>query len=997
MKSISNNKKLFKNYIKKHKLKNNIIEAQDDNSNYINYTTDNYIYLEKEENQKEYNKYEKIYMKKKNIFNNIRADEVELENKYNKINDSFYDKKNDRDSLVLQIAGTESINEIKYKKHKKKVINNRISSPIRKKTPEKKIKDIKEGVRKRKYRQKKEKQNKNEINNNIIIDRNYNQELNHYNNKSTATFNEDNNKKYNEFTFHKDENINNHHDNLENNNKSSDYDCLYEENKKGGKVDLFETPEKKDLKNNINNNNNNNNYNYNHMVIDANNRGNISNLLKKNKLNKVKNRKKFLNISKSQDQLKLRNKTNKDERKKLETFGKTCFNFSNKGKLDKRLLKEIIYDNGKPILFEKKISKATINNYEEEKSPRLLNHSFDAPLTYKKKIIKRFANMPIINMKKENKFISPIDSKNNRTNYGYISYTNKKANKNNLLHESIKLRLDFISNNSSLAPMNKKWIYNEENKNIISNYYNNNFYHTPIKNYVEKNSFYIGDNKRSRSLNNSIKKLLDKTRNKNNNRINKKENCINISLNNSSVNLNEDSFFTNNNTIYSKYDINQKISYEYRSPKIDLNKNIFKNKHISINLEEFMILGEKLFDIIKYLVNNKKMTNQCYEFLNYFFNSTLSIQINKLFLNSELNNAFHSINYTLISILVCYDYSFDRALIDKCLSLINETLELINNNYIILGKYIMKKVSKKHKDNKWIYKLNNMLSKNNNYPKINEINNNYILNNISSTNKIIYNTNIIIKNLKIFLEHYKSNSNESLLILFKKISQKTLDDINYYYKTFLLREENINGSFLASLYLKDNPNFRSVPKPYIQKINKKNYTLVLDLEETLLNFRLKPENKGEGILKLRPGLFDFLDEVQKFYEIIIFTASSQDYAESLIDSIEEKKKYFEYKFFRQHNIIIENDFVKDLSRIGRDLDKIIIVDNMQQNYRLQKKNGIYIKGFWGEDICDKVLFYLKNILIRIANDGGDLRDGLIKYHEEIAEKISSCIYKYKFE
>jgi Dullard-like phosphatase family protein len=410
-----------------------------------------------------------------------------------------------------------------------------------------------------------------------------------------------------------------------------------------------------------------------------------------------------------------------------------------------------------------------------------------------------------------------------------------------------------------------------------------------------------------------------------------------------------------------------------------------------------MILGEKLFDIIKYLVNNKKMTNQCYEFLNYFFNSTLSIQINKLFLNSELNNAFHSINYTLMSILVCYDYSFDRALIDKCFSLINETLELINNNYIILGKYIMKKVSKKHKDNKWIYKLNNMLSKNNNYPKINEINNNYILNNVSSTNKIIYNTNIIIKNLKIFLEHYKSNSNESLLILFKKITQKTLDDIKYYYKTFLLREENINGSFLASLYLKDNPNFHSAPKPYIQKINKKNYTLVLDLEETLLNFRLKSENKGEGILKFRPGLFDFLDEVQKFYEIILFTASSQDYAESLIDSIEEKKKYFEYKFFRQHNIILDNDFVKDLSRIGRDLDKIIIVDNMQQNYRLQKKNGIYIKGFWGEDICDKVLFYLKNILIRIANDGGDLRDGLVKYHEEIAEKISSCIYKFNFE
>ena len=113
--------------------------------------------------------------------------------------------------------------------------------------------------------------------------------------------------------------------------------------------------------------------------------------------------------------------------------------------------------------------------------------------------------------------------------------------------------------------------------------------------------------------------------------------------------------------------------------------------------------------------------------------------------------------------------------------------------------------------------------------------------------------------------------------------------------------------------------------------------------------------------------------------------------------MKRKKSILIINFFRQHNIIVENDFVKDLSRIGRDLDKIIIVDNMPQNYRLHKKNGIYIKGFWGEDLCDRVLFYLKTILVKIAKDGGDLRDGLIKYHEEISQKVSSNIYKFNFE
>ena len=89
--------------------------------------------------------------------------------------------------------------------------------------------------------------------------------------------------------------------------------------------------------------------------------------------------------------------------------------------------------------------------------------------------------------------------------------------------------------------------------------------------------------------------------------------------------------------------------------------------------------------------------------------------------------------------------------------------------------------------------------------------------------------------------------------------------------------------------------------------------------------------------------------------------------------------------------------MKDLSRIGRDLDKMIIVDNMPQNYRLHKKNGINIKGFWGEELNDRILYNLKDILVRIAKEGGDLRIGLEKYHEDIAEKVTSSIYQFNFE
>ncbi len=184
-----------------------------------------------------------------------------------------------------------------------------------------------------------------------------------------------------------------------------------------------------------------------------------------------------------------------------------------------------------------------------------------------------------------------------------------------------------------------------------------------------------------------------------------------------------------------------------------------------------------------------------------------------------------------------------------------------------------------------------------------------------------------------------------------------------------------------------------MPYPYVRTKNGKEYSLVLDLDETLIHF--KPQNNGEdgGILRVRPGIYEFLDEVGKYYELIVFTTATQDYADVLIDAVEEDKIYFEHRFYREHATIIDNDFVKDLTRIGRPLDKIIIVDNMPQNFRLQKENGIIIKAFWGEDNSDRALYELMPILVNIAKEGNDIRKGLVKYKDDIVKKVTSCFSK----
>ena len=148
------------------------------------------------------------------------------------------------------------------------------------------------------------------------------------------------------------------------------------------------------------------------------------------------------------------------------------------------------------------------------------------------------------------------------------------------------------------------------------------------------------------------------------------------------------------------------------------------------------------------------------------------------------------------------------------------------------------------------------------------------------------------------------------------------------------------------------------------------------------------------MVRTRPFLFEFLDSISQFYEIILFTCSTQNYTDSIVKAIEYKKKYFDYIFYRQHTMIFKNNFVKDLTRIGRPLNSIIIVDNMPQNFRFQKENGINIKSFWGDNPEDTALYELIPILINIANEKQDVREGIKKYKDEIVKKVSSNLSKH---
>jgi len=154
-------------------------------------------------------------------------------------------------------------------------------------------------------------------------------------------------------------------------------------------------------------------------------------------------------------------------------------------------------------------------------------------------------------------------------------------------------------------------------------------------------------------------------------------------------------------------------------------------------------------------------------------------------------------------------------------------------------------------------------------------------------------------------------------------------------------------------------------------------TLVLDLDETLVHssFRLTPgadivinvELEGENhkvYVRKRPGVDEFLVQVAKMYEVVVYTASMAKYANPLLDEL-DKSSTVGFRLFREACTRHASGYVKDLSKLGRDLKGVIIIDNSPICYALQPDSAIPIRT-WRDDMSDRELMDLIPILYSLA-------------------------------
>ena len=666
-----------------------------------------------------------------------------------------------------------------------------------------------------------------------------------------------------------------------------------------------------------------------------------------------------------------------------------------------------------------------IKNNKKHKLKDLLN-SPKNKLVKRKKCINSSSMSPIITYQ-----YNISNDENNKDN-------NENENKENINKIKIIMNKNFVFNKpkanniNSMDNTNKRKINNYQYKHIDSftNILDSNS--NIIKNIkkstdINKNNI-INDNKiiksdRESQLNNNnndnntmINNLMKNIKIISSNEKNKKDLLSpKKSLNNSNTNINilNSSFQLNNKIKEKEEDIIQK---KFNGTSKNFNKKI--NKKIDIKIEDLIIIEERLNDIYialnrSNISNDNCASNECIEFFAFYFHSTLKYSF-PYFFNKDNNKLVISsaINLNLFIVLIIYHLSMNLSLFNELLPILLNIFELLKLNLYLIIKQVQ------------IYYGDSYLLKNDIYFKTF----NYIFkkNNIMNIDeeeiclKIKNNCIQIVNFVNDILNYYKKINNIyyiDFFEIFNRISVINEKDLNNYFYHHLyfqtgnpppepnkiykgenkkmiskgISTKNINKEKIKNILI--DYKLKQVKPPFLKTPCNKKYTLILDLDETLVNVIINENTNNDTskyIFNLRPGLFSFLNGVKPYYELITFTNASKEYSDIIISQIEKNKKYFDYNFYREHSVLLGNEFIKDISRIGRDIKKMIIVDNVENNFILNKENGILIAPFKIDRIKnDTKLFHLKNILLKFNNNNyEDLRIALKDFSNDIKNKIT---------
>ena len=624
----------------------------------------------------------------------------------------------------------------------------------------------------------------------------------------------------------------------------------------------------------------------------------------------------------------------------------------------------------------------------------------------------------------------------NSTSRNILYQKNKMNNniekKNSIINKRIfmtpKIETKFSNNSSSVTTP----------RVIIKNFNYNNVYNISIDKYKNNNN-------KNYSTNTSNKKPYQ------NYTYNKPKTTSNVNINIKSDINNNNINYTNINRKFTYTRINSakniltnrkiKINLVNKNEKdININKKIYNavndsnnnNYYLPFNLNDINDILDKIHSIIILLSKNqeKYIYINCHEFFNFYNKCSLKKLFPSFFKNNHKLILDSAINLCLFSLITIYHLSSENLMTNNIVNIVERILLFCKINFALFIKQIEIKYSINNLENifkKYLISKNiDIITKeedliNTIYQNSKSMTNDIklILNFYKSINIQFYNklinkfNNISIQSESDFISFYfndiyKNNKNNinnifhiSKINAISRSRNTSLNLNNSHIKCFSPTKRNVFGDLSIKKNNKENNETKiinnklikkkfvkrkketKIENPFIKSPLMKKYSLILSLDKTL-SYK---NNKTNDII-LRNGLFSFLSTIKPFFELILFSIDSQDVSYPIINMIENDKKYFDYKFYKDHCVLYKNNLIKDVTLIGRDLSKIIIVDNNETCFELNKENGIKISSFYGDN-NDNKLFELKNILKEIYfKNYNDVRLALKEFHNDIINKVS---------
>ncbi|MQM07061.1 hypothetical protein Taro_039896 [Colocasia esculenta] len=180
------------------------------------------------------------------------------------------------------------------------------------------------------------------------------------------------------------------------------------------------------------------------------------------------------------------------------------------------------------------------------------------------------------------------------------------------------------------------------------------------------------------------------------------------------------------------------------------------------------------------------------------------------------------------------------------------------------------------------------------------------------------------------------------------------------------------------------PGRRPLPPP--ASLGKK--TLFLDLDETLVHsqpdvpparydFVVRPAIGGQLLtfyVAVRPGTQRLLAEAAKRFEVVVFTAGLREYASLVLAQLDPRGELISHGLYRDSCSEVGGKLTKDLAGLGRDLSRVVIVDDNPNSYVLQPENAMPVRPFV-DDLNDREMWRVMEFLA-VAEGFEDTREAI---------------------